>query len=69
MGSYRKTQINLLRSMFFYLFLSRNFVSDIHGKTGQLIARGTGSAQQVGGAGGAYDMQQTIRVLIFSLIY
>jgi hypothetical protein len=39
----------------------KNFVSDIHGKTGQLIARGTGSAQQVGGAGGAYDMQQTIR--------
>ena len=42
--------------------LYRNLVSDIHGKTGQLLNRGTGTAQQVGGAGGAYDTQQMIRV-------
>merc|ERR1712038_1297682 len=39
----------------------KNLVSDIHGKTGQLLSRGTGTAQQVGGAGGAYDTQQMIR--------
>jgi len=39
----------------------KNLVSDIHGKTGQLLNRGTGTAQQVGGAGGAYDTQQMIR--------
>ena len=27
----------------------RNFVSDIHSKTGQILSRGTGSAQQIGG--------------------
>ena len=43
-------------------FFRRNLVSDIHGKTGQLLSRGTGTAQQVGGAGGAYDNQQMIRV-------
>merc|ERR1719411_2440344 len=39
----------------------KNLVSDIQGKAGQLLSRGTGSAQQVGGAGGAYDNQQMIR--------
>ena len=46
-------------------FPNRNLVSDIQGKAGQLLSRGTGSAQQVGGAGGAYDNQQMIRVRFF----
>ena len=39
-------------------------MSDIHGKTGQLLNRGTGSAQQVGGAGGSYENQQMLRVIV-----
>lgn len=45
----------------------KNLVSDIHGKTGQLLNRGTGSAQQVGGAGGSYENQQTLREIRDSL--
>ena len=48
---------------------NRNLVSDIQGKAGQLLSRGTGSAQQVGGAGGAYDNQQMIRVRFFYFFY
>jgi len=39
----------------------KNLVSDIHGKTGQLLSRGTGSAQQVAGGGGSYQDQQSLR--------
>jgi len=39
----------------------KNLVSDIHGKTGQLLTRGTGSAQEVKGGGGSYQDQQTLR--------
>jgi len=39
----------------------KNLVSDIHGKTGQLLSRGTGSAQQVAGGGGSYQDQQALR--------
>merc|ERR1711981_1126067 len=38
----------------------KNLVSDIHGKTGQLLSRGTGSAQPVGQTGNAYENQQMI---------
>ena len=43
-------------------FVSRNFVADIHSKTGQILNRGTGSAQPVGGA---YDVQVSLKVQIF----
>ena len=65
---FRPIWIYRSRNILFFLindldfFLYRNLVSDIHGKTGQLLNRGTGTAQQVGGAGGAYDTQQMIRV-------
>merc|ERR1712117_433355 len=39
----------------------KNLVADIHGKTGQLLSRGTGSAQQVAGGGGSYQDQQALR--------
>ena len=42
-------------------FVSRNFVADIHSKTGQILNRGTGSAQPVGGA---YDVQVSLKVQI-----
>ena len=42
-------------------------MSDIQGKTGQLLTRGTGTAQQVGGGGDAYQNQQLMRVTIFLL--
>lgn len=45
----------------------KNLVTDIHGKTGQLLSRGTGTAQQVGGAGGSYDNQQLMREIKESL--
>ena len=50
-----------------YVCYFRNLVSDIHGKTGQLLSRGTGSAQQVAGGGGSYQDQQALRVNIFYL--
>jgi mannose-binding lectin 1 len=37
----------------------KNLVSDIHGKTGQLLSRGQGTAQQV--AGGSYEDQKALR--------
>ena len=67
--NFRPIWIYRSRNILFFLIndldffsLYRNLVSDIHGKTGQLLNRGTGTAQQVGGAGGAYDTQQMIRV-------
>ena len=42
-------------------FFFRNFVSDIHAKTGQILNRG--SAQQIGGSvGGAYDNTVAVKV-------
>lgn len=43
-----------------YVCYFRNLVSDIHGKTGQLLSRGQGTAQQV--AGGSYEDQKALRV-------
>ena len=37
----------------------RNFVSDIHSKTGQILSRGVGTAQQIGSGA---DMEGTMRV-------
>jgi mannose-binding lectin 1 len=49
----------------------KNFVIDIHTKTGQLLARGTGSAQQVAGpaSGGAagYDVSASVQEMKESL--
>merc|ERR1719423_141350 len=42
----------------------KNFVSDIHSKTGQILNRGTGSAQPVGGA---YDVTVSIKEMRDSL--
>jgi len=42
----------------------KNFVADIHSKTGQLLNRGTGSAQPVGGA---YDVQISLKEMRDSL--
>ena len=43
---------------------NRNFVSDIHAKTGQILNRG--SAQQIGGSvGGGYDNTVAIKVHIW----
>lgn len=42
----------------------KNFVADIHSKTGQILNRGTGSAQPVGGA---YDVQVSIKEMRDSL--
>jgi len=39
----------------------KNLVSDIQGKAGQLLTRGTGSAQQVGGGGDAYQNEKLMR--------
>ena len=48
----------ILYTLFFHF---RNFVSDIHGKTGQILNKG--SAQQIGGsAGGGYDNTIALRV-------
>ena len=46
----RRSKINAIISIF--VLFSRNLVSDIQGKAGQLLTRGTGTAQQVGGGGG-----------------
>ena len=44
-------------------FLFRNFVSDIHAKTGQILNRG--SAQQIGGSvGGGYDNTIALKVIM-----
>jgi len=42
----------------------KNFVADIHSKTGQILNRGTGSAQPVGGA---YDVQVSLKEMRDSL--
>merc|ERR1719249_642581 len=42
----------------------KNFVADIHSKTGQILNRGTGSAQPVGGA---YDVQVSLKEMKDSL--
>ena len=48
---------------FLIILICRNFVSDIHAKTGQILNRG--SAQQIGGsAGGGYDNTVAIKVHI-----
>ena len=39
-------------------------MSDIHGKTGQLLSRGQGTAQQV--AGGSFEDQKALRVRTMS---
>ncbi len=50
-------------------FRFRNFVMDIHTKTGQLINRGTGSVQQVagGGGGGGPDLTKPVQEMKESL--
>ena len=46
-----------------HLLFSRNFVSDIHAKTGQILNRG--SAQQIGGSvGGGYDNTVAVKVML-----
>ena len=51
---------------FLIILICRNFVSDIHAKTGQILNRG--SAQQIGGsAGGGYDNTVAIKVHISQL--
>lgn len=45
----------------------KNVINDIHGKTGQLLNRGTGSAQQVGGAGGSFENEKLVREMRDSL--
>ncbi len=47
----------------------RNFVMDIHTKTGQILTKGTGSVQQVGGpsAGGGYDVSKPVQEMKESL--
>ena len=56
----RRSKINAIISIF--VLFSRNLVSDIQGKAGQLLTRGTGTAQQVGGGGGgAFENEKMLR--------
>ena len=55
-----RRKINAIISIF--VLFSRNLVSDIQGKAGQLLTRGTGTAQQVGGGGGgAFENEKMLR--------
>ena len=57
----KKTTKNTLYYKTFISHFFRNFVSDIHAKTGQILNRG--SAQQIGGSvGGAYDNTVAVKV-------
>ena len=52
-----------IQNIIIIYFFSRNFVSDIHAKTGQILNRG--SAQQIGGSvGGGYDNTVAVKVKI-----
>ena len=58
----RQAFVNLANFLSFSF--NRNFVSDIHAKTGQILNRG--SAQQIGGSvGGGYDNTVAIKVHIW----